>query len=78
MWTPFLTNGAPVAGAGVTASMLGTITLSNGTTQVTYNGWPLYYYKLDAVAGDTKGEGVLSNWYVITLPARRNKRLPGL
>jgi predicted lipoprotein with Yx(FWY)xxD motif len=46
-WPPLLTDGAPVAGAGVSASMLGTITLANGQTQVTYNGYPLYGYLFD-------------------------------
>lgn len=65
-WPPLLTNGTPVAGTGVNASMLGTITLADGTTQVTYNGHPLYYYSQDTAAGATSGEGVGSNWYVIT------------
>jgi predicted lipoprotein with Yx(FWY)xxD motif len=65
-WPPLLTTGAPTAGTGVTASLLGTTTRADGTTQVTYNGWPLYYYASDAAAGDTTGEGVGSVWYVIT------------
>jgi len=71
-WPPLLTNGAPVAGDGVTASMLGTITRSDGTTQVTYNGWPLYYFIGDKAAGDTKGENVANSWYVMT-PAGTQK-----
>jgi predicted lipoprotein with Yx(FWY)xxD motif len=71
-WPPFLTNGAPVAGTGVTASMLGTITRADGTTQVTYNGFPLYYSNQDTAAGATNGEGVGSNWYVMT-PAGTQK-----
>ncbi|HTX93208.1 MAG TPA: hypothetical protein VMC09_18480 [Anaerolineales bacterium] len=71
-WPPLLTNGAPTAGTGVTASMLGTTTRADGTTQVTYNGWPLYYFANDKAAGDTKGEGVGSVWYVMT-PAGMQK-----
>jgi len=41
-WPPILTAGAPIAGPGVHASLLGTIPLSGGRTQVTYNGHPLY------------------------------------
>jgi len=66
LWPPLLTNGAPVAGQGVNASLLGTITRSDGSTQVTYNNWPLYYYSKDSAAGDTTGEGVGSVWFVIT------------
>ena len=71
-WPPLLTGGAPIAGTGVDAAMLGTLTRSDGTTQVTYNSWPLYYYAKDAKAGDTKGEGVGGIWYVIT-PAGSQK-----
>jgi predicted lipoprotein with Yx(FWY)xxD motif len=65
-WPPLLTTGTPTAGTGVTASMLGTTTRTDGTTQVTYNGWPLYYYASDKAAGDTTGENVQGVWYVIT------------
>ncbi len=65
-WPPLPTTGAPVAGQGVTASLLGTTTRADGTLQVTYNGWPLYYYASDKAAGDTNGEGIGNVWYVIT------------
>jgi predicted lipoprotein with Yx(FWY)xxD motif len=71
-WPPLLTNGSPTAGTGVTASMLGTTTRADGTLQVTYNGWPLYYFINDKAAGDTTGEGVQSVWYVMT-PAGAQK-----
>jgi predicted lipoprotein with Yx(FWY)xxD motif len=72
IWPPLLTSGSPVAGAGVTASLLGTTTRTDGTTQVTYNGWPLYYFASDKAAGDTTGENVQGVWFVIT-PAGMQK-----
>jgi len=48
-WPPLLTTGAPLAGAGVEAKLLGTTKRTNGTLQVTYNGHPLYYYSADKV-----------------------------
>ena len=72
IWPPLLTTGAPTAGTGVTASLLGTTKRTDGTTQVTYNGWPLYYYASDKVAGDTTGENVQGVWFVIT-PAGAQK-----
>jgi predicted lipoprotein with Yx(FWY)xxD motif len=48
-WPPLLTTGAPLAGPGVQAKLLGTTKRKNGTAQVTYNGHPLYYYSADAV-----------------------------
>ena len=71
-WPPLLTTGAPVAGTGVTASMLGTTKRADGSMQVTYNGWPLYYYISDKAAGDTTGENVQGVWFVIT-PAGMQK-----
>lgn len=43
-WPPVLTEGDPQAGAGAKAGLLGTTERDDGTTQVTYNGHPLYYY----------------------------------
>lgn len=34
--------------------------------QVTYNGWPLYYFARDKQAGDTTGQGVGQVWYVVS------------
>jgi predicted lipoprotein with Yx(FWY)xxD motif len=48
-WPPLLTKGAPLAGAGVAAKLLGTAKRKDGTLQVTYNGHPLYYYSADRV-----------------------------
>ena len=43
-WPPVLTEGEPQAGSGVEAKLLGTTRRDDGTTQVTYDGHPLYYY----------------------------------
>jgi predicted lipoprotein with Yx(FWY)xxD motif len=65
-WPPLLTSGTPTAGAGVTASLLGVTKRTDGTTQVTYNGWPLYYWAKDKAPGDTTGENVQNVWFVVT------------
>lgn len=64
-WPPLLTTGDPVAGEGVDASKLGTTTRTDGSVQVTYNGWPLYYYEKDKAAGDVTGQDVGDVWYVV-------------
>jgi predicted lipoprotein with Yx(FWY)xxD motif len=56
-WPPLTTKGKPVAGSGVTSSDLGTIKRSDGSTQVTYKGHPLYYFIDDSGAGSTAGQG---------------------
>jgi len=43
-WPPVLTDSAPLAGEGVKAALLGTTQRTDGTTQVTYDGHPLYAY----------------------------------
>ncbi|HUE98678.1 MAG TPA: hypothetical protein VMN99_05450 [Anaerolineales bacterium] len=65
-WPPLLSDGEAVAGAGVDAALLGTITRDDGTTQVTYNGWPLYYFVDDTAPGDTNGQGLGSVWFLVS------------
>jgi predicted lipoprotein with Yx(FWY)xxD motif len=43
-WPPVLAEGSPVAGAGTMTDLLGTTPRTDGSTQVTYAGHPLYYY----------------------------------
>jgi len=74
-WPPLLTTGAPVAGEGVDASKFGTITRTDGTVQVTYNGWPLYFYAKDAAPGDVVGQNVGDVWFVVS-PASEQVMAP--
>ena len=67
-WPPLLATGSPVAGSGVNQSLLGTSSRTDGSTQVTYNGHPLYYFAGDTQPGDTKGQNLHSfgaDWYVL-------------
>jgi predicted lipoprotein with Yx(FWY)xxD motif len=45
--------------------MLSLSKLSNGTTQVAFNGHPLYYFSGDTAPGDTKGQGVMNIWFLV-------------
>ncbi|MDH3303343.1 MAG: hypothetical protein OES24_22800 [Acidimicrobiia bacterium] len=54
------------AGDGIDDSLLGTAPRTDGTEQITYNGWPLYYFANDAAPGDTNGQGLSDVWYVIS------------
>jgi predicted lipoprotein with Yx(FWY)xxD motif len=67
-WPPLtVTKGTtPSAGSGVTGA-LGTITRADdGSSQVTLNQLPLYYFAQDKAAGDVKGQGVADKWYVVS------------
>ncbi|SNR47878.1 hypothetical protein [Flavobacterium sp. ov086] len=80
LWPAFVVDNltADKLGAGLTFSDFGTITTTSGKKQVTYKGWPLYYYApvsgsdaygnggkntLEA-AGKTTGDGVGGIWFI--------------
>ena len=46
-WPPLLTRGKPRAGLGVKPGLLGTTRRTDGSSQVTYKGHPLYLYERD-------------------------------
>jgi predicted lipoprotein with Yx(FWY)xxD motif len=63
-WPAYTTTAAPVAGPGVTKSLLGEVARTGiGGEQVTYNGHPLYLF--DHVPGAPSGEA----WDEPTVPA---------
>lgn len=67
-WPPVTTSGSPVSSGGASSTDLGTISRSDGTTQVTYKGHPLYYFAKDKDSGDSYGEGVNgfgASWYAV-------------
>jgi predicted lipoprotein with Yx(FWY)xxD motif len=73
-WPPLLTTGAPHASGAVRKALLGTTRRADGTTQVTYNGHPLYRFIQDAKPGDVKGQGVNAfgaRWYAVVASGRR-------
>jgi predicted lipoprotein with Yx(FWY)xxD motif len=71
-WPPVLTKGSPTAASGTKQDLLGTTNRTDGTTQVTYGGHPLYFYaheaKNEVKCHNIQGFGGL--WLVVT-PAGR-------
>jgi predicted lipoprotein with Yx(FWY)xxD motif len=68
-WPPLTVSGKATAGSGADASLVGTTTRSDGKTQVTYNGHPVYRFSGDQKPGDTAGEGLNAfgaSWYVVS------------
>ena len=61
-----LTVGAPEAGSGVTGELLGTTERQDGSTQVTYDDRPLYYFAFDERPGDATGQNSGGVWFVLS------------
>lgn len=69
VWPPVTTSGSPTVAGAAHSGDLGTITRSDGTTQITYKGHPLYFFARDKDSGDAYGQGVKgfgADWYVLT------------
>jgi predicted lipoprotein with Yx(FWY)xxD motif len=64
-WPPLTVEGDPT-GDGVDASLLGTTEREDGTTQVTLDGHPLYYFAADETVDDVNGQGMGDVWYVVS------------
>ena len=78
-WPPLLKKGKLTVGTGLKAQLLGVVKRRNGTRQVTYNHHPLYRFKLDKGAGQTKGEGqdfFGGKWFVLNASGRAVKKAP--
>jgi predicted lipoprotein with Yx(FWY)xxD motif len=77
LWPPLTTNGKPVAGYGVRASLLGTTKRKDGKLEVTYGGHPLYYFVTDRKPGQTTGQGVNqfgAPWWVLSAAGKEIHR----
>ncbi len=66
-WPPLLVKAGtkPTVGAGAIASLVGTIKAPQGMLQVTYAGFPLYFFAEDHQAGQMKGQGFGGKWFVV-------------
>jgi predicted lipoprotein with Yx(FWY)xxD motif len=63
-WPPAVTSADVPAGVGVSAAVA-TIARTDGTKQITLNGWPLYLWVKDKKPGDTTGQKVQNVWFVV-------------
>jgi predicted lipoprotein with Yx(FWY)xxD motif len=64
-WPPLVLQAGQAVqpGAGVTGT-LGSFARPDGSTQVTLNGMPLYFFAGDTAAGQTNGQGLQGIWFL--------------
>jgi predicted lipoprotein with Yx(FWY)xxD motif len=64
-WPPVVAGSGTPQLDGVDASLVGTVTRTDGTKQVTLAGLPLYQFASDSKAGEAKGQAVGGVWWVV-------------
>jgi predicted lipoprotein with Yx(FWY)xxD motif len=68
IWPPYVIgpeDNAQNVKLGVDGNKVSTITRTDGTLQVTYDGRPLYFYAQDSSPNDTKGQNFNKVWFVV-------------
>ena len=72
-WPPLIAQ-KPTAGAGLKVSLLGTTKRRDGKLQVTYGGYPLYFFAQDKKAGDVYGQAFVhfgGAWWVVSAAGKK-------
>ncbi len=65
VWPIFYTANLTVE-PGINASLFSVINRTDGTKEITFNGYPLYYYEYDTGSGNINGQNVGQVWYVMS------------
>lgn len=69
MWPPVTYSDHVTAGPDADEDLIGSVARDDGTTQVTYGGWPLYYFAPDVAPGQLTGQGDTgfgAVWWVVS------------
>ena len=61
VWPPLMASGSPMTASGLDPGQVRAVSGYSGG-QVSYSGWPLYYYARDQAPGQTTGQGVRDQW----------------
>jgi len=75
-WPPVMAGSGTPELDGIDASLVGTVTRTDGSKQVTLAGWPLYQFAADAAAGDAKGQAVGGVWWVVGPDGKKISQQP--
>jgi predicted lipoprotein with Yx(FWY)xxD motif len=65
-WPPVLASGSGTPSVSGLSGTVGEITRSDGSKQLTLDGWPLYTFAGDAGPGSVSGEGSGGTWWAVT------------
>ena len=65
-WPPLLETDEVTVGAGLDDSDFALVERTDGGMQVKIASLPLYYWASDSAPGDTTGQGVGGNWFVVS------------
>lgn len=75
-WPPLLVKGEPQIGKKLKQELVGTIQRKDGSAQVTYGGWPLYYFVKDQGGESVTGQdvhGFSGEWYLVSPDGTKNE-----
>jgi predicted lipoprotein with Yx(FWY)xxD motif len=61
---------------GIDASLVGTVTRSDGSKQLSIGGLPIYLFAQDTQAGEAKGQAVGGVWWVVGADGKKNTTQP--
>lgn len=79
-WPPLtLESGKPQVGEQLQEDLVDTFQREDGSTQVTYGGWPLYYFVKDQAPGEVNGQdvhGFGGEWYLVAPDGSKNEQQP--
>jgi predicted lipoprotein with Yx(FWY)xxD motif len=51
---------------GIDPKVVGTVTRSDGSQQMTIGGWPVYRFAGDTNPGETNGQGIKGTWFAVS------------
>jgi predicted lipoprotein with Yx(FWY)xxD motif len=60
---PVVAAGGATAAPGTDPALIGEVTRSDGSKQLTIAGWPMYRFAKDTKPGEAKGQGVGGTWF---------------
>lgn len=66
VWPPVLVSGVPPQGSPVIKGAFGSMKRPDGTTQLTFDGMPLYTFSGDSSPGQANGQGLQGVWFAVT------------